>query len=54
MMKFLAMDGRKYKTIHTELSRVLKEHAISVDGCKYWYRKFKAGDFSLDDREGLR
>jgi hypothetical protein len=44
------MDGRKYKAIHTELSRVLKEHAVSVDVCKYWCRKFKAGDFSMDDR----
>jgi hypothetical protein len=49
-MKFLFMDGRKYKAIHIELSRVLKGHAVSVDVCKYWYRKFKAGDFSVDDR----
>jgi hypothetical protein len=44
------MDGRKYKTIHTEFGRVLKEHAVSVDVCKYWCRKFKAGHFSMDDR----
>jgi hypothetical protein len=44
------MDGRKYKAIHTEPSRVLKGHAVSVDVCKYWCRKFKAGDFSMDDR----
>jgi hypothetical protein len=50
VMKFLFMDGRKYKTIHTELSRVLKRHAVSVDVCKYWCRKFKAGGFSMDDR----
>jgi hypothetical protein len=43
------MDRRKYKAIHTELSRVLKGHTVSVDVCKYWYRKFKAGDFSMDD-----
>jgi hypothetical protein len=49
-MKFLFMDGRKYKVIHTELSRVLKGHAVSVDICKYRCRKFKAGDFSMDDR----
>jgi hypothetical protein len=36
--------------IHTELTRVLKGHAVSVDVCKYWCRKFKAGDFSRDDR----
>jgi hypothetical protein len=48
-MKFLFMDGKKYKAIHTELSRVLKGHAISVDVCKYWWRKFKAGNFSMDD-----
>jgi hypothetical protein len=50
-MKFLFIDGRKYKAIHTELSRVLNGHAVSVDICKYWCRKFKAGDFSTDDRE---
>jgi hypothetical protein len=50
VMKFLFMDGRKYKAIHTELSRVLKGHAVSVDICEYWCRKFKAGDFSMDDR----
>jgi hypothetical protein len=49
-MKFLRMDGRKYKAIHTELSRVLMRHAVSVDVCKYWCRKFKAGDFLMDDR----
>jgi hypothetical protein len=49
VMKFLFMDERKYKAIHTELSRVLKGHTISVDFCKYWCRKFKAGDFSMDD-----
>jgi hypothetical protein len=43
-MKFLFMDGRKYEAIHTELSRVLKGHAVSVDVCKYWCRKFKARD----------
>jgi hypothetical protein len=52
-MKFLFMDGRKYKAIYTELNRVLKEHAVSVDMCKYWCRKFKAGDFSMDDRVRL-
>jgi hypothetical protein len=50
VMKFLFMDGRKYQTIHTELNPALKGHAVSVDVCKYWYRKFKAGDFSVDDR----
>jgi hypothetical protein len=49
-MKFLFMDGRKYKAIHTGLSRVLKGHAVSIDVCKYWCRKFKASDFSMDDR----
>jgi hypothetical protein len=49
-MKDLFMDGRKYMAIHTELSRVLKGYVISVDVCKYWCRKFKAGDFSMDDR----
>jgi hypothetical protein len=43
------MDGRKHKAIHIKFSRVPKGHAISVDVCKYWCRKFKAGDFSMDD-----
>jgi hypothetical protein len=50
VMKLLFMDGRKDKAIHTKLSRVLKGHAVSVDACKYWCRKFKADDFSMDDR----
>jgi hypothetical protein len=49
-MKFLFMDGRKYKAIHTELSRAPKGRAVSVDVCKYWCRKVKAGDFSMNDR----
>jgi hypothetical protein len=49
-MKFLFMNWRKYKAIHTELGRVLKGHAVSVDVCRYWCRKFKAGDFLMDDR----
>jgi hypothetical protein len=52
VMKFLFMGGRRYSAIHTELSRVLKGHAVSVDVRKYWCRKFKAGDFSMDDRVG--
>jgi hypothetical protein len=50
VMTFLFMDEKKYKAIHTELSRVLKGYAVWVDVCKYWCRKFKAGDFSMDDR----
>jgi hypothetical protein len=49
-MKFLFMDGIKCKAIHTDLSRVLKGHAVSVNVCKYWCRRFKAGNFSMDDR----
>jgi hypothetical protein len=49
VMKFLFMDGRKQKAIHTKFSRVLKGNVVSVDVCKYWCRKFKAGDFSMDD-----
>jgi hypothetical protein len=48
-MKFFFMNERKHKAIHTEFSRVLKGHSASVDVCKYWCRKFKAGDFSMDD-----
>jgi hypothetical protein len=50
VMKFLFMDGRKYMAIRTKLSRVLKGHTVSVDVCKYWRQKFKAGDLSMDDR----
>jgi hypothetical protein len=50
VMKFLFLDRREYKVIHTELGRVLKGHAVLVDVCKYWCRKFKAGTFSMDDR----
>jgi hypothetical protein len=50
MINFLFMDGRKHNAIHTELGRVLKGHAVSVDVYKYWCQKFKAGDFVMDDR----
>jgi hypothetical protein len=50
MIQFLFMDRRKYKAIRTELIRVLKGHAVSVDLCEYWCRKFKAGYFLMDDR----
>jgi hypothetical protein len=49
-MKFLFMDGRKDKAIHTILNRVLKGHAVLIDVWKYWCRKFKAGNFAMDDR----
>jgi hypothetical protein len=48
--KFLFMSGRKYKVIHSELSRALKGHAVSVDVCKDWRRNFKAGHVSMADR----
>ena len=27
------------------------EHALSEPSCREWFRKFKSGDFSVDDKE---
>jgi hypothetical protein len=57
VMKFLFMDGRKYKAIHTELSRVLKGHAVSVEFANIRVERSKLATFRWMtgyDREGPR
>jgi hypothetical protein len=55
-MKFLFMQGKRSKAIHGELSAVLGEAAVRLTAIKRWYRRFKDGNFSLDDefRSGRR
>jgi hypothetical protein len=50
VMKFLFMDGSKYKGIYTRNLAEFSSDMVSVDACKYCCRKFKAGDFSMDER----
>jgi hypothetical protein len=49
VMKFLFMQGKRSKAIHGELRRVLEEAAVSLTTIKRWCRRFKDGNFSLDD-----
>jgi hypothetical protein len=49
VVKFLFMRGKRLKAIHGELSGVLREAAVSLTTIKRWCRRFKDGNFSLDD-----
>ena len=35
---------------HRELQKVYGDGALSKDTCRDWFRRFKDGDFDLDDR----
>ena len=37
---------------HRLLVEAYGEHALSEPSCREWFRRFKSGDFSLDDKEG--
>jgi hypothetical protein len=49
VMKFLFMQGKRLKAIRGKLSGVLGEAAVSLTTIKRWCRRFKDGNFSLDD-----
>jgi transposase len=56
VVKFLFLQGKRFKVIHAELSEVHEEAAVSLATVKRWCRCFKDGNFSLDDefRSGRR
>jgi hypothetical protein len=49
VMKCLFMQGKRSKAIHGEFNGVLEEAAVRLTTIKHWCRRFKDGDFSLDD-----
>jgi transposase len=48
-MKFVFLQGKRSQAIHKELSGVLGEAAVRLTTVKRWCRRFKDGNFSLDD-----
>jgi hypothetical protein len=48
-MKFLFIQGKRLKSIHGELRGVLGEAAVNLTTIKPRCRRFKDGNFSLDD-----
>jgi transposase len=54
VMKFLFLQGKRYKAIHTEIDAVLHEQAVSLATVERWCQRFKQGDFDVSDetREG--
>jgi hypothetical protein len=51
VIKFLFLQGKRYKAIHHELAAVLAEEAVSGETVKRWCRRFKNGDFAIEDHE---
>jgi hypothetical protein len=48
-MKLFFMQRKRSKAIHGELRGVRGEAAVSLTTNKRWCRRFKDGNFSLDD-----
>jgi hypothetical protein len=48
-MKFFLLQGKKSKVIYGELTGVLEEASFSLATVKRSYRRFKQGNFSLND-----
>lgn len=42
---------KKAAESHRLLCEVYGEHAPSQQTCEYWFRRFKSGDFDVDDKE---
>lgn len=36
---------------HRLLQEAYEEHAPSISTCKYWFRRFKSGDFDVENKE---
>jgi histone-lysine N-methyltransferase SETMAR len=49
VMKFLFLQGKGYKAIHTEVHGVLGQEAVSLSTAKRWCQRFKQGQFDLND-----
>jgi hypothetical protein len=48
VMKFLFLQGKRYKAIHEALTGALGEAAVSLAAVKRWCWRFTQGNFSLD------
>jgi hypothetical protein len=51
MIKFLFLQGKRYKAIQRELTALLTEEAVRIETVKRWCQHFKDGDFSVVDDE---
>jgi len=49
VMKFLFLQGKSAKNIHTEMSQTLAEKCPSYSTVKTWTSRFKTGHFTVED-----
>jgi histone-lysine N-methyltransferase SETMAR len=49
VMKFLFLQGKSAKDIHTEMSQTLGENSPSYSTVKFWVARFKTGHFNVED-----
>lgn len=49
VMKFLFLQGKSAKDIHTEMSQTLGEKGPSYSTVKTWISSFKTGHFTVED-----
>jgi transposase len=49
VMKFLFLQGSRYKAIYTEIDAVLHEQVFSLATLKRWFQRFKQCDFDVSD-----
>ena len=49
VIKFIFLQGKALKEIHTILIETLGEHTLSYSTVKNWVAQFKRGDFSTYD-----
>jgi hypothetical protein len=53
MAKYVFLKGHGSKLIHKEFVSTLQDNAISLSSGKNWLRRFKSGDLSCGDENGL-
>jgi len=49
VVKFFFLDNKSLSEIHENLLRVYGGCALSLSTVKYWIRKFKRGNLSIND-----
>lgn len=51
IIKFFFLSGMRYKSIYTEMKKVLHDNTVHLSTVKRWCTKFKNGHFSCEDED---
>lgn len=51
VLLFMFNSKKSAAESHRLLLGTYTEHSISIKMCEYWFRRFKSGDFDIEDKE---